>query len=462
MNPQSFKDLQEELLKQDEILRAEIELVMPRTGGFNAKPYNIELDMHEPPRPTEVKSLWRWWLRTIYSACECGEKNYKELEKKVSEILGSTEESSKFSIVITQIERKELEKTIKEKLEKIPRLKLLTMKKEKEREKEELGIPARVTARVILYKNRSGTEWIGEKELKLAAASFILSLLLGGLGSITSRGFGSILIKKIDTTDRNIKDLVKKHVEPILGVGSPRHSQTKDLSKDRDEVVNYIENFIEETIKLACSESIEKCRDQNKLPKVPTLLPGKYFKIDVIKCPNLKKELDILKAIGCACLKSKWKKKPQQRGGSLHTWILGLPRGIKKEKSGYVIKRDNKEDLGRRGSAIRFKYFERGEREKEKLVIVYGFVSEDWPLKDLYHLSKTKQGTKQETQVSLLEIRKPNGDVKKIAYHDYDAFIKEVFDTALEFVKKILIEECRSVYRECERNKRRQGEWRKS
>ncbi|MEM0500466.1 MAG: type III-B CRISPR module RAMP protein Cmr1, partial [Candidatus Korarchaeota archaeon] len=103
LRPTSLDEIQKHLVKCDEIIEVGIDIVMPRIGGYNANPYDKELDMNELPRVTEVKALWRWWLRTVYSACNCGEKNYRDLDNEVGMILGSANMSSKLALALTVV-----------------------------------------------------------------------------------------------------------------------------------------------------------------------------------------------------------------------------------------------------------------------------------------------------------------------------------------------------------------------
>lgn len=423
----TIKDLQTQLREQDKILTIEADLILPRIGGYNSRPYDSFLGMHEPPRATELKALWRWWMRVIYSACECGEKDYEDLDKEVGNILGSTEESSKFSI---EIKTKKRSGPVNSKdLEKVPRIKLLTLKRREETQKEyekrkseELCIPERVEVSISLYKNRKNGI-ISENEAKIAVSSFLLSLILGGLGSITSRGFGSIVIKGIEpgkaynaiVKDMNIIDQAKR----ILN------------SSSRENLKENINSFIDYTINLVCE--VEKCRDkmtrEGYRPCVPTLVPNKWkwFRLEAIECPNLS-PAQIIREIGNACLKATWKGLLGRgfQSGNLHTWMLGLPRS-----SGYtgyiIINKQREREPGRRPSAIRLKYFECGGK---KFVLVYGFLSEDWPLTDLYHCS----GKYGEREVQKLRVMGPKG-IKPFS-------LEETFNAALEFVVEHLKESC--------------------
>jgi len=352
LRPTSLDKIQKHLVKCDEIIEVGIDIVMPRIGGYNANPYDKELDMNELPRVTEVKALWRWWLRTVYSACNCGEKNYRDLDNEVGMILGSANMSSKLALALTVVTnmKKVVEQRNLENYVRVPRLKLLTHKKSEEEKKEILYIPERVQAIISVYRNRGNIE---EKELKVAIATFMLSLLLGGLGSISSRGFGSIIIRHVSINERYGEQL-KEIVRYITNILNSRSS--KELEERINEFVSYV-------INLVCEGKM--CR-ADKLPKVPTLMPERYFKLKAIE-PNCSNVLDIIVAIGNACLKASWRRflNIEKELDDRYIWILGLPRTSMDKKS-------------RRPSAIRFKYFESS--MGKRFIIVYGFLSRDWPL----------------------------------------------------------------------------------
>ncbi|MEM1731253.1 MAG: type III-B CRISPR module RAMP protein Cmr1 [Ignisphaera sp.] len=443
LRPTSLDEIQKHLVKCDEIIEVGIDIVMPRIGGYNANPYDKELDMNELPRVTEIKALWRWWLRTVYSACNCGEKNYKDLDNDVGMILGSVSMSSKLALaltVVTNMKKVVVEQRNLKNYERVPRLKLLTHKKSEEEKKEILYIPERVQAIISVYRNRGNIE---EKELKVTIATFMLSLLLGGLGSISSRGFGSIIIRHVNINERYGEQL-KEIVRYITNILNSRSS--KELEERINEFVSYV-------INLVCEGKM--CR-ADKLPEVPTLMPEKYFKLKAIE-PNCSNVLDIIVAIGNACLKASWKRllNMEISGDKLHTWILGLPRGIKKTPKrakgtgyvfGYALDEEGK-NLGRRPSAIRLKYFENN--VGKRFIIIYGFLSRDWPLENLYYLSPSTLSRKRREDVASnkvedMEVLTPDKNKRPC---DLDNVFNVAFDFVIQYLSREACKESRDVSR---------------
>lgn len=428
MSVQPFRRVQDELLKRvgDNILNAEVLLVLPRIGGYNAKPYDLNLKMWEPPRPSEVKALWRWWLRTIYSACRCGENDYKDLDNKASHLLGNTKAGSKFSVTIedtTALSKSPLDRG---RLRNIPRLRLLTMlgkESAKTREtleetlyKESLYIYEGVRARIGLYKSGDKIE---DRDLKFAAASFLLSLILGGLGSATGRGLGSIVVENVSYNLARynfLRDVADK-VNNIINASSA------------DKLNKSIYEFIDYVISLACDGTV-KCESKEFLPKVPTLVPEHFFKLESVECSRLDR-LRIAIIIGEACLKSSWEgivrgvaPSASISRSKLHTWILGLPRSAKGQ--GYFVGKEP----GRRPSAIKLKYLENGKGDR-KFIIIYGFLSKDWPLDRLIYESPSVKSK----YVKDLSVLNEQGQSANFS-------LENVFATAFNFVKRRVEKEC--------------------
>jgi CRISPR type III-B/RAMP module RAMP protein Cmr1 len=518
-------DFQRRLLERDMILAVNAEALMPRIGGYNARPYSKELDLYEPPRSSEIKALWRWWMRVILSGIYGGRKNYIELDEKVSKILGSTRGQTSFSViidldpntyqkaleivrervklykrlllqllpealkefvvkwdtlnfknmadlsdiklsvqisirlklkhdrfynqlkqafertfgislryrqykqeaeasiegsgellkfmeklnVISGIDKKGLEEAYDAlvRVAKIPRIRILLQPRGDEGEEnifkkglsegnrrylkrivEDIAPLAaltyieRVPFRVILTANRRLTD----SEYKFAVATFLLSLILGGIGSITGRGFGSIAIKDVHLNKKYenlIEDIVKK-VREIL------ECENKDELKNKlNNYINYVFNLAEEVYGISKNHKLH-----NELSKVPTLvIVSDRFRLEVVRCRYENIDLvKLLEIIGSTTLKLEWKKEigvnPKSAGGDLHTWILGLPRQARGDYRyyGYFVRIDNYDDPGRRVSAIRLKVFEN--IKGTRFVIIYGFLSRDWPIEKLVHKSK--------------------------------------------------------------------------
>jgi len=539
-------NLQQVLVSEDKLMEIDAELILPKIGGYNARPYNSETKLYEPPRSSEIKALWRSYMRTILSGVFGGEKNYKELENMVSEILGSTNSASCFRVNIVtnrksieELEQKaqKIEKLLREiiprtllglknefskynvatvflslsipitikfklknsqqkqhfenilrnfinvkpiysndnaqvilkgsselkylsnklrlsfetnkldeilgiydelvKLSEIPRIKLILQPHKSEGEdnkldynklnngnikyieriSEELVLPETIPIKIEIYTNYIGHVDTGricydERFTRFALQTLLISLILGGIGSFTRRGLGSIIIKSVEIKRSPFKDLedsIKRIIE---------ENNAKNLE---DKLLKFIRNVLEVGKELYKAQEAGK---RNHLPKVPSIIPdSKYFKLSVIECPQ-KDVYDIAKIIGLSSLKQEWKSmKPNAPRESLHTWILGLPRSAK--NTGYFVQSNQKIEQGRRISAINLKVFRN--INSKTFIIIYGFLSNDWPVDKLIYKSRKNKQEKR------LKIKR----------------IEQVFDDAYEFVLKILEKYCKSSSKCC-------------
>jgi len=161
----------------------------------------------------------------------------------------------------------------------------------------------------------------------------------------------------------------------------------------------------------------------------------KWFKLEIVGLFN--DPLEALKRIGLATLKVEWKKRKKLdfrvQGGGFHTWILGLPRNVK--KTGYFINSEK----GRRISSIGFSLFQ---LKNQYAVIMYGFQTFDWARKLSYLIHKPRG-------ISVLEIAKskpkPGEFGKGIEFLDKSIYAKtnievvnEAFNAAWNFLKAII------------------------
>ncbi|MGC9106641.1 MAG: type III-B CRISPR module RAMP protein Cmr1 [Infirmifilum sp.] len=563
---------QRQLLEEDMILAVDAEALMPRIGGYNARPYSKELELYEPPRSSEIKALWRWWMRVILSGIYGGSKNYIELDEEASKILGSTQKQASFSVIIDldpntyqkvleivrervksyerlllQLLPKAFENFVKkcnetdfknmavlidmklpirisiqlnherdrsydqlkqvfeetfglslryrqhkqeavasiegssellkflEKLNvikdidreglgkaydtivrvtKIPGIGILLLPRSDEGEDDEfknklsegnrrylkrivediapLTALEKVPFRVILTANRRLTN----SQCKFAVATFLLSLILGGIGSKTGRGFGSIVIKNVHLNKKYenlIGDIIEK-VREIL------ECENEDKLKGKlNNYINNVFNLAKEAYDISTNHELH-----NELPKVPTLVSdSNRFRLEVVRCKHKNIDLvELLEILGNTTLKSEWKKEigvdPRSAGGGLHTWILGLPRRV---RFGYYVKSDNRDDPGRRVSAIRLKIFEN--IKGTRFVIIYGFLSRDWPIEKLVHKSKRY---KKDKNVRELGLSTPSSHGQTKSMRD-EEFLRCVFDTAFDFVYNITKKHCEEARR---------------
>ncbi len=566
--------VQRALLDEEVVLFIDADILLPKIGGYNAKPYSFESQLYELPRPSEVKALWRWWLRVILSGVYGGQKTYSKLDKEIGKILGSTQKQSLFSVIVdvdnaeqileqskdkmkqfeqlllkvipevlktfvnkynSNYELKKISKLdrlrfipisirftsipsssfnnfkhkVKEefgleprpikkgkeaeckiensekllelmkrlginfdertkgiiqlydeivKLTKISRIKLLKQPRKEEGEEDEVKFegqgfefklskgnkkflkriledivsiviaPAKIPVRIAVATNNN--KELDLEKLKLALTSLLLSLLLGGLGSIKGRGFGSLVLKNI-RPGLKYGNLLKESIEKVNKI-----LQANDESELKKRFIEYIEFVFDLANKVYGNKATYVYDEDLKMPRVPALLPDTdYFKLEVFECNKHRDIVSILECIGKATLKAEWKREygisEKEPGGEFHTWILGLPRSMK--NTGYFVDGDK----GRRPSAITFKIFEN--KQGKKFVIIYGFLSHDWPLRELIHKGKHYRRGKKVTELGIRTLSQQ----KPILSPKENEYLKYVFEAAFEFVTKIIEKECK-------------------
>jgi CRISPR type III-B/RAMP module RAMP protein Cmr1 len=539
-------EIQEKLLEnQSLLLRVKATLLYPHIGGYSAQPFDPTTHILEPPRPTELKALWRWWARVILSTVYGGTKDYSYLDEKVAEILGSRgEKASKFIVRINNIidyaklqehfvkiykdknkmcksiledlnnifndfanmknakcrtvsvnltsfksiqvrfkgrindlnnafreenirlkikndklnitpdkidEIKNLAQIIKNKLNKdyqalisnlskyfeygkIARLFMISQKKRIEELAGEMAVidackSVEMTIDVLASRSLFNQLKDHEQELKklrFALYSFIVSLIFGSLGYASRRGFGSIVVE--DISDGNalwvladalsVSSIIKEDIEYMKRLISGIKSEN---------CPERIEASLQELLRRAVGIASAYAEGQvskagSVFPKVPTLLLDNYFKFKVFKC---KDPLKSLYCISEACLKNRWRNLVPQNVdlSDLHTWILGLPRG--KEKGYFATK-------NRRPSAFHFKILK---NSQGTFLMIYGFLSEDWPVSSLYHVSSHGREPVMDRKVARL-----SGGSYPATNNKY-IMLRNVFNAALEFIEKI-VEDC--------------------
>ena len=217
----------------------------------------------------------------------------------------------------------------------------------------------------LLTKGLRFRIWLsGSKDtlkVNFALSSLILSLIFGGVGSITRRGFGSLkLLSMMIKEDVKIDPELKNIIDRL---------QSSGLAS---EVKQILEELCKITINYAAKTFQIPVKKTQEIPKVPSL---SNIKIEVIECVDFN-----FQKIGEVFLKQRWKRHPTEPGRELHTWILGLPRF--QENTGYAVKRDNKYDPLRRLSSIGVRCFS---NQDKSFLIIYGLLSDDWP-KTLLHI----------------------------------------------------------------------------
>ncbi len=570
--------VQEEILDtHDRLMVIDAEVLLPRIGGYNSRPYSVTLQRLEPPRSSELKAIWRWWMRVALSTIYGGSRKYNEVEKLVSELLGSTDKQSYFTVILESTE-KEYERThdkinlieqlldpnegiiiniakkiyeeaskigltaetklsppiiIKFKARKkgeqefghklkelysqldisikptgrrqarviiksskdlkrltkrlglivsqdllriydtivnvseIPRVKLILQphkqsykevreddifkseasednKRYLQRVMEDL-VPfidalERLPVKATILLNRK----IDETRLRLGISVFFLALTLGGLGSITRRGFGSIIIKSLKVTTRITKYFNILNEETRLFEGVLDASGCKDLKENIIVMINHV-------IGLAKSMTVASNVKSVLIPEIPILMYPSYFKFNVFECQNEMDIYSLLKIIGKSTLKITWKNicglEYRMPGGKFHTWILGLPRKAKYGSLDTGYFREKNEEV-RRISAINYKIFEN--RAGKRFIIVYGFLSKDWPLEELIHKGKKYPKGKNVNKLGIMDLsynKCASIDTKNMSNIE---FLKAVFNSALKFVITYLKRELGEDV-ECER-----------
>ena len=74
-----------------------------RIGGFNARPYSLELNLSEKIRPSKIKGILRWWIRIMTLGRYHNPSSYKEIEIIIGKYLGTDkkeEGQSKFLLIV--------------------------------------------------------------------------------------------------------------------------------------------------------------------------------------------------------------------------------------------------------------------------------------------------------------------------------------------------------------------------
>ena len=544
----TYEALQQELLRaNNEVLVLKAKLLYPRIGGYKAKPFSKDLELLEPPRASEIKALWRWWMRVVLAGFYGGRKNYRELDAVAGELLGSTGHQSLFlvnvgfnqeqvrrfqekGIKIYKLLRSSLNafsKFIEEcsikgvnvnyvslkppfkirlnlhipgrenyvrarlrdelskylgvvpklniirhrrqaeaiftssshlaaflkkygllgenvdpelydeiiKLSRIPRYTLLLQRQRELRENdrlyknretlnqvelyikrvtEELALPTELEVRISVLTKRHSASSLDEGKLKFAISTLLLSLVLGGLGSITRRAFGSIVSLNVEYFD----EALANEIELLKGVFK---------ANSEEELKNSIGELIRHCMELARELYHAGGAPSKDLPLVPSLIENTCFKLEAVECTG-KDYVDILKLVGHSCLKQQWKVtlggNPTDPGGTLHTWILGLPRSV--GNTGYFV-----DGEGRRPSAIHLKLLEM--QNGRKFIIIYGFLSRDWDVGSMMHKgTHYPQGRK----VKSLKVAGLHG-LRSPPQRD-DNFIACVFEEAFSIVHEII------------------------
>jgi CRISPR type III-B/RAMP module RAMP protein Cmr1 len=384
-------------------------------GGYNASPYSIQLNLPEFPRAQEFKGLWRWWFRALIGGVlwESGLRGNELKERTIKtsmDVLGSLKSVSKlilnvnldfegwksrfkkikniptekvsFSKVIPSCENKKCASFSFSPIP--PRLFLLQMGLSQEVAGSRISCfePGTSLSLTLKRRPRRTLSSISKLEEKVALEALCLSLIFGGIGAITRRGFGATHIDAINDCDY---EDIKGPVEKIFKEG------------DEETLRNFIDQVMKDTrglLQVGSSEALQE------LPDFPILSSqNKIFRWTLWKLKlEEDREVDgilqrmgyedieamrLLAWLGYSTVKAAWKinnnKRPTDPDFNFHTWILGLPREV--GGTGY---KPVDEKYNRRVSSISLKPLRRMDNGSWD-IMVYGFVSRDWP--EIEHFS---------------------------------------------------------------------------
>jgi CRISPR type III-B/RAMP module RAMP protein Cmr1 len=381
-----------------------------RVGGYNARPYSIELNIYEKVRSSKIKGFLRWWTRVLTLGQNPSLTNYKDADEEISKYVGSEKKEfgqSKFfldikceinkkaieefrnriSEIIDYITKKKIGNEQLRDLGDVARIKLISLERKEEKDnpekyrkrlREELSLypPYSITVTLSVYTHKSDFTHILASGLMNLLGSAILMLIFSGFSAFSARGFAGCQLLDININPK-LNDTIKS-----------------DLLKNIYNVYNICKEIINSRDKKVLEENIKKLikslniKELKSIPNVPTLDSSfKYFQFKVFEVQKNYSTERILKIINESVMKVTWKrlhgKNIKMPGEGYHTWILGLPRT--QRNTGYVVFRNGeKKEAFRRKSAIGINIFE---NNNKKFVILHGFISNDWPVS-----TKDKQG----------------------------------------------------------------------
>ena len=258
-----------------------------------------------------------------------------------------------------------------------PRLTLLRMGQWEEIAKARISCYEPGAKLKLILKKRQGPG-TSEIEEKVALEALCLSQIFGGIGKMTKRGFGAVKIS-IPTEKckyESITNLINK------------------IFSGEDTSIEALRNFIDQSMKDARELLQVGNGSPPGLPDFPVISQNNFklalrkltlennTKIDdYLKDMGYKdtKTMRLLAWLGYSAMKVAWKinanKSPEEPGFDFHTWILGLPRGV---ETGYKPADKYAKKYARRTSSISLRPLRRiGDNSWQ--VLVYGFLSKDWP-----------------------------------------------------------------------------------
>jgi hypothetical protein len=357
-----------------------------------------------------------------------------ELDEEISDLFGSKNNSSKLTIQFVVNEKAISD--VKSDLRSVPRIKLVSMERERNRERY-----YNIQASIILMAGRA--EKLTKEEALFGLSSLLISLLLSGVGSITNRGFGKLKITNLIPGPRFRNDKDMKYIKNILS----------ELYKTSDQVTLKLKDLIKKSLEYASSykgyrAEIKGVSIEN-IPPYSALLPDcnpPIFRMEKICVPKNKDVIQILECIGKSTMKTEWKNARgmplRSVGKNFHTWVLGLPRYQKKvQKLGYIF--DNSKET-RRQSPIGFTVLKLDSREY--CIVIYGFLTSEYvqQLSKIEHigihiLKKVKQLDRTDVYNDIIKggIETPSGKVQ-ITPGNPMSIYQKCFDAAYDFIKEII------------------------
>ncbi|MEM4329200.1 MAG: type III-B CRISPR module RAMP protein Cmr1, partial [Candidatus Caldarchaeum sp.] len=200
-------DIQQHLVRKYDLI-AEIEaetITFTRLGGYNARPYSFELDILNGLSAKSLKGVLRWWSRAAVVGALGGTIDYAEANKYLKQIYGGVRRregekttASKIQLTVETIFPQSSEQRAKdaqnihqkhhESRDQLPPRMRLLLLAGGQRDKEERKT---LETKNIKFK----IQLLGERNPRLCnfvMASLLMTLILGGVGSMTRRGFGSL------------------------------------------------------------------------------------------------------------------------------------------------------------------------------------------------------------------------------------------------------------------------------
>ncbi|QGA53947.1 type III-B CRISPR module RAMP protein Cmr1 [Sulfolobus sp. E5-1-F] len=416
----------------------DVKVYSPLIGGYGGTSYSLELNEVEPIRPTEIKALWRWWYRVVLND---GNKTYDELDKEVSKRLGSTSEVSKYVLRVTtkelpkcenynneffeklynemrkgskegkimdllfetldkmerQSEYSKLKPPLKRLHEKISSMyearKFLVLPREAEGESDEIQKNENKEGVIKYLKRLFQQTFLLDEEIEAGievygfdtstATNDLLVLLLGlfldGIGSGSSRGFGSITPIRISSpyipkdiiesvNKRNYEKALKSLFENLNKMFnlnlSLKTSPPASVSVSNTSSIRYFDCFIINT-----SDKPLLSTGTRKLVAIARAVNKLEWKREILR----KSQQVNMKATTYARSRPGIKKPEFHfHGANIHTFLLGLPRS--QRGYGYrVVNREGEDESIRRKSTISFKIL------GENYILIKVFYAMDFP-----------------------------------------------------------------------------------